>query len=109
MALPISWSRDGSAWEMGTLGKMEAVPGWPGEDVYPPQPMVAQIRAVLERYRAAGGRVEMEMFEGSGHGPHIDAAERWSALFFSASWPRSSSVGHASRVVVGRSSDRRGV
>jgi hypothetical protein len=22
------------------------------------------------------------MFEGSGHGPHIDAAERWGALFF---------------------------
>jgi hypothetical protein len=25
----------------------------------------------------------MEMFEGSGHGPAIDAADRWSALFFS--------------------------
>ena len=87
---PILWTHgsadivvaDGSAWEMGTLGKMEAVPGWPGDDVYPPQPMVAQIRAVLERYRAAGGRVEMEIFEGSGHGPHVDAAERWSARFF---------------------------
>ena len=38
------WARSGS------LG---AVPGWPGEDVFPPQPMVAQIRAVLERYRGA--------------------------------------------------------
>ena len=37
---------------------------------------------MLERYRGAGGRVEMEMFEGSGHFPPIDAAERWSALFF---------------------------
>jgi hypothetical protein len=24
----------------------------------------------------------MEMFEGSGHGPLFDAAERWSATFF---------------------------
>jgi hypothetical protein len=24
----------------------------------------------------------MEMFEGSGHGPIFDAAERWSTLFF---------------------------
>jgi pimeloyl-ACP methyl ester carboxylesterase len=73
---------DGAAWEMGTLGKMGAVPGWPGEDTFPPQPMVTQIRDVLERYRDAGGRVEMEMFEGSGHFPAIDARERWSELFF---------------------------
>ncbi len=87
---PVLWTHgtediviaDGSAWEMGTLGKMGAVPGWPGEDVFPPQPMVAQIRGVLERYREAGGRVQMEMFDGSGHGPIFDAAERWSELFF---------------------------
>jgi pimeloyl-ACP methyl ester carboxylesterase len=87
---PILWTHgsadivvaDGSAWEMGTLGKLGVVPGWPGEQVFPPQPMVTQIRAVLERYRAAGGRVEIEMFDGSGHGPIIDAAERWSERFF---------------------------
>jgi len=44
--------------------------------------MVTQIRNVLEEYRAKGGRVHMEMFEGSGHGPIFDAAERWSKLFF---------------------------
>src|SRR5262249_41502653 len=88
---PILWTHgtadivvaDGSAWEMGTLGKLGVVPGWPGEDAFPPQPMVTQIRTVLERYRAAGGRVQIEMLEGSGHGPHLDAAERWGALFFS--------------------------
>jgi hypothetical protein len=40
------------------------------------------IRAVLERSRERGGRGETEMFEGSGHFPPIDAAERWSATFF---------------------------
>jgi pimeloyl-ACP methyl ester carboxylesterase len=87
---PILWTHgtedivvaDGSPWEMGQLGLLGAVPGWPGEDVFPPQPMVAQIRAVLERYRDAGGRVEIELFEGSGHCPPIDAAERWSETFF---------------------------
>jgi hypothetical protein len=44
--------------------------------------MVTQIRNVLERYRKAGGRVQMEMLEGSGHGPLFDAAERWSELFY---------------------------
>ena len=87
---PIRWTHgtadivvaDGSAWEMGTLGKLGYVPGWPGEEVFPPQPMVSQIRNVLEEYRRRGGRVDMEMFEGSGHGPLFDAAERWADGFF---------------------------
>src|SRR3954463_63959 len=73
---------DGAAWEIGTLGKMGAVPGWPGEDAFPPQPMVTQIRDVLARYRGAGGRVEIEMFEGSGHFPAIDARARFAEVFF---------------------------
>jgi hypothetical protein len=44
--------------------------------------MVTQIRSVLERYGDAGGKVQIEMFDGSGHGPIFDAAERWSKLFF---------------------------
>jgi len=87
---PVLWTHgsgdivvaDGAAWEIGTLGRLGAVPGWPGEDAFPPQPMVSQIRDVLERYRAAGGRVVMEMFEGSGHFPAMDARERWAPLFF---------------------------
>ncbi len=87
---PILWTHgsadiviaDGSPWEMGTLGQLGAIPGWPGPEVFPPQPMVAQIRAVLERYAAAGGRVETEILEGSGHCPAFDERERWSARFF---------------------------
>jgi pimeloyl-ACP methyl ester carboxylesterase len=87
---PVLWTHgsqdivvaDASPWEMGTLGKLGQVPGWPGEEAFPPQPMVSQIRAVLESYRQAGGRVEMEMFEGSGHGPLFDAADRWKQVFF---------------------------
>jgi pimeloyl-ACP methyl ester carboxylesterase len=84
---PILWTHgsediviaDGSAWEMGTLGQQGAIPGWPGEEAFPPQQMVTEIGAVLERY---GGRVVRERFEGSGHFPPIDAAERWSRVFF---------------------------
>jgi pimeloyl-ACP methyl ester carboxylesterase len=87
---PILWTHgsddivvaDGSPWEMGTLGQLGAIPAWPGADVFPAQPMVAQIRSVLKAYAAAGGRVRMERFEGSGHFPPLDARERWSALFF---------------------------
>lgn len=43
--------------------------------------MIAQIRALLERYAAAGGSVRTEIFESSGHGPHLDATDRWLAVF----------------------------
>jgi hypothetical protein len=73
---------DGSPWDIGTLGQMGVVPGWPGNDVFPPQPMVTQIRTVLQRYADEGGDVTMEMFPDSGHGPMIDAADRWMSVFF---------------------------
>ena len=88
---PILWTHgsedivvaDGSPWEVGHARRSSARSrAGPVEEVFPPQPMVWQIRSVLERYRDAGGRVEMEMFDGSGHFPPIDAAERWSAMFF---------------------------
>ena len=87
---PVLWAhgtadiviQDGSAWDMATLGKMGIIPGWPGEVTYPAQPMVSQIRAILDRYRSGGGRVETEMFEGSGHFPVADAADRFREVFF---------------------------
>lgn len=87
---PVLWTHgsddvvvaDGSALELGTLGASGVVPGWPGADAFPPQPMVSQIREVLEAYRAAGGRVAIEEFAGSGHGPHVDAAEQWAATYW---------------------------
>nr|WP_274637199.1 alpha/beta hydrolase [Microbacterium bovistercoris] len=63
---------DASYFDLNQLGKAELVPGWPGEEVAPPQPMVSQTRDVLEAYRAAGGQaVELEI-EGVGHAPHLE-------------------------------------
>ena len=86
---PVLWTHgtadlviaDASPLEFGTLGSTGAVPGWPGQEVYPPQPMVSQIRALLERYAAAGGSVRTEMFPGSGHSPHLDARDKWLGVF----------------------------
>ncbi len=82
---PVLWTHgdadlivaDGAALEVGALGAAGAIPGWPGEDTYPAQPMVTQIRDVLAAYAEAGGSVQVEMFEGSGHGPLFDAQDRW--------------------------------
>lgn len=82
---PILWTHgtadlvvsDASPLDFGVLGEAGLVPDWPGRVVFPAQPQVSQIRDVLDRYAAAGGEVRVEMFEGSGHGPCIDAEDRW--------------------------------
>lgn len=66
---------DTSFFDFAYLGQIGAVPGWPGEDVCPPQPMVSQLRAVLE----AGGNYTEVVYEGCGHSPHLEKPERFLA------------------------------
>lgn len=73
-------SSDQSLLDFGTLGQAGFVPDWPGLDVFPAQPMVSQMREVLERYRAAGGRYEEVVLEDCGHSPHIEHAARFLEL-----------------------------
>ncbi|HEY4022469.1 MAG TPA: alpha/beta hydrolase [Pseudonocardiaceae bacterium] len=75
--LPVLWIRgdadqivsDFAAVDLGALGQLGVVPDWPGKDVFPPQPMVSQTRAVLDRYR--GGYREI-VLPGCGHSPHLE-------------------------------------
>jgi pimeloyl-ACP methyl ester carboxylesterase len=66
---------DASVFDLGFLGQLGIVPGWPGAEVYPPQPMVSQMRAVLEAYAAAGGRYEERVLSDCGHSPPIEKPE----------------------------------
>jgi pimeloyl-ACP methyl ester carboxylesterase len=87
--LPILWVHgaddqivsDNSLFDLGTLGQLGAVPGWPGADIYPPQPMKTQMRTVLERYRANGGEAREVVFEECGHSPHIEKPEEMLRTF----------------------------
>jgi pimeloyl-ACP methyl ester carboxylesterase len=72
---------DNSMFDLATLGKLGYVPGWPGEDVVPPQPMIGQTRAVLDRYAAAGGRYRELLMADVGHSPHIEKPAEWLAAF----------------------------
>jgi pimeloyl-ACP methyl ester carboxylesterase len=72
---------DTSMFDLGTLGAAGMVPGWPGEDVFPSQPMVSQTRTVLERYQAAGGSFREEVIEDTGHSPYIEKPEAFNRLF----------------------------
>ncbi len=77
---PVLWIRgdsdqivsDMSLFDFGTLGKLGAVPGWPGDDVFPPQPMVSQTRHVLDQYQANGGDYREVVIADAGHSPHIE-------------------------------------
>jgi len=81
--LPILWLRgdsdmivsDNSMFDLGALGKLGYVPGWPGDDIYPPQPMVTQTRYALNRYAAAGGSFEEVVVVDAAHSPHIEKPE----------------------------------
>jgi pimeloyl-ACP methyl ester carboxylesterase len=77
---PILWIRggkdqivsDNSMFDLAALGAIGAVPGWPGPEVAPPQPMLVQIRSVLDAYASNGGRYTEQVFENCGHSPHIE-------------------------------------
>lgn len=70
---------DASFFDLNQLGAAGIIPGWPGEEVAPPQPMLAQTRAVLDRYAAAGGRTREVVFENCGHSAHIEKPEEFRA------------------------------
>jgi pimeloyl-ACP methyl ester carboxylesterase len=88
-AFPVLWIRgdedqvisDTSLFDLAFLGKLGAVPGWPGQEACPPQPMLRQIRTMLARYRAgSGAAVREEVLEGVGHGPLIERSGRVAEL-----------------------------
>jgi pimeloyl-ACP methyl ester carboxylesterase len=77
---PITWVRamedqvisDTSAFDFAFLGQVGAVPGWPGAETMPPQPMHQQIQSVLDRYAANGGQVRVVTLEHCAHGVPLE-------------------------------------
>lgn len=83
--MPVLWVRgdkdnlvsDQSYSDFATLGMMNLLPGYPGVEAFPPQPMVAQTRAVLERYRAKGGVYKEVVMEGCAHASLLEDSPRF--------------------------------
>lgn len=72
---------DQSLFDFGTLGALGAVPDWPGQEVFPPQPMVSQTRVVLEQYAANGGQFAEHALPECGHSPYIEQHDAFMHLF----------------------------
>ena len=68
---------DQSLSDIGHLAELGLIPGWPGAEVYPAQPMVTQTRAVLTECRKAGTRVEEVVLADCGHSPHLEHPEEF--------------------------------
>ena len=85
---PILWIRgaddliisDMGLWDIAALGKLGYVPGWPGDEVCCPQPMLSQTRAVLDKYQANGGRYREVVIEEAGHTPYVEKPEEFNTV-----------------------------
>ncbi|MGQ0839712.1 alpha/beta fold hydrolase [Actinokineospora sp.] len=86
---PILWLRgahdqivsDTSMFDLAYLGQLGAVPGWPGDETSPPQPMITQTRAVLDRYAESGGTYDEVVIADASHSPHLETPAEFAAAF----------------------------
>jgi pimeloyl-ACP methyl ester carboxylesterase len=72
---------DAAASDPGTLGSVGLLPGWPGAEVYPPQPMLTQIRTVLDQYARSGVSYKEVVIENCGHTPYLEQPTEFNRAF----------------------------
>ncbi len=86
---PILWIRgaddqivgDLAMFDLAALGAIGAVPGYPGAEECPPQPMLRQTRTVLDAYAENGGQYREVVIEDAGHTPYIEKPEEFDGHF----------------------------
>ena len=63
---------DNSASDAGTQGKLGLRPGWPGKEVFPPQPILSEVMFTLDQYERSGGSVRRLVLPQVGHTPYLE-------------------------------------
>lgn len=61
--------------DINVSGAKGMVPGWPGEEACPPQPMMSQTIKLLDDYIANGGQAKVIHVDQAGHGIHLEQEE----------------------------------
>jgi pimeloyl-ACP methyl ester carboxylesterase len=87
--VPILWLRgedslvvsNTAAADPGYLGLLGIIPGCPGQEVFPPQPMIDQTRITLDKYAAGGGSYKEVVIKDSGHLPYIEKPDEFNVAF----------------------------
>lgn len=77
---PVLWLRgdadvvisDSPSMDPAAPSRTGAIAGYPGPEVAPPQPMIAQTRAVLDAFAERGGRYREVVVGGAGHAPYLE-------------------------------------
>lgn len=72
---------DSAASDPGTWGPSGRLPGYPGPQAYPPQPMMQQIRGVLADYGRSGGSCSEVAVADSGHVPFMSHPAEFDLAF----------------------------
>ncbi|NND44866.1 MAG: alpha/beta hydrolase [Xanthomonadales bacterium] len=72
---------DHAASDPATRGQKGLLEDYPGPEAYPPQPMMRQIRRLLDDYRKLGGEYREVPVAGSGHVPFLSHPEVFDAAF----------------------------
>ncbi len=70
-----------AASDPATRGQAGFLEGYPGVESYPPQPMMRQIRKVLDDYAASGGEYEEVAISNSGHVPFMSHPDKFNRSF----------------------------
>jgi pimeloyl-ACP methyl ester carboxylesterase len=86
---PVLWMRgakdqivsDRSLFDTAVHGMSGLIPGYPGAEICPPQPMVAQTRFVLEAYAQNGGTYSELLMAHCAHSPYIEDPDGFMNVF----------------------------
>lgn len=65
---------DHSLSDPGQQGQLGLRPDWPGEGVFPPQPILTQVKFALDQYEQHGGAVNRQVLAETGHTPYLERA-----------------------------------
>jgi pimeloyl-ACP methyl ester carboxylesterase len=63
---------DHSMSDPGQQGKLQLRPDWPGESVFPAQPLLTQVKFALDQYEQQGGSVNRLVLSEVGHTPYLE-------------------------------------